>query len=294
MRQAADVFHRPVLVDEVISFLAPRSGTIVDTCVGGAGHARAILQIPGFSGRLLGIDADPEAIASAREQLAGLANFELVYGNYANMAAIVLERNLAPVSGILMDLGVSYHQLTCAARGLSFDREGPLDMRFDQTARRPTALELIRRSSPEQLTGWLREYGQEPASARIGRRLRAARHEIRTTKDLSDIVRRSVRPDRARGTLARVFQALRIVVNSELDNVRAGLAAAVGLLVPGGRLVVISYHSLEDRLAKVALRDAERAGRMMILTRKPVRPSADETSENPQSRSARLRAGEKL
>ncbi len=294
MNQAADVFHRPVLVDEVLEFLAPRGGTIVDACVGGAGHARAILEILGGKGRLLGIDTDPEAVASARRQLAGVHNAELVHANYAEMATIVLERGLAPVTGVLMDLGVSYHQLANGRRGLSFDREGPLDMRFDQTASIPTALALLRRASPAQLAGWLRDYGQEPAAARIGRRVAAARHDIRTTRELAELVRRCVPRQRARGTLARVFQALRIVVNHELDNVRVGLQAALDVLAPGGRLVVLSYHSLEDREAKRALRTAAQENRVMVLTPKPVLPTDAEVAANPQSRSARLRSGERL
>jgi 16S rRNA (cytosine1402-N4)-methyltransferase len=292
--QAAKVFHRAVLVDEVLEFLAPAEGTIIDACVGGGGHAREIARILGGKGRLLGIDVDPEAIASAQGQLVNQKNVELVLANYADMAAIVNSGNYGPVTGVLMDLGVSYHQLTRGERGFSFDRDGPLDMRFDQSASLPPALTLLRRASVPQQVQWLREFGQEPAAARIARRIDVHRHELRTTGDLAGLVRGSVRPEHRRNTLARVFQAIRIAVNHELENVRAGLQAALAVLEPGGRLVVISYHSLEDREAKLALREGAKAGRVRVLTPKPVRPGAAEVSANPQSRSARLRAGEKL
>ncbi len=287
------MFHQPVLVNEVLEYLAPRAGTIVDACVGGAGHARQILAVLG-SGRLLGLDLDPEALAEARRQLDSYENVELVQANYADMVAIVKRLNLEPVRGVLFDFGVSYHQLRTASRGFSFELDGPLDMRFDQSASLPPALALVRRASPKEIAAWLEEYGQERFAKRIARRISAFRGRLHTTRDLADCVRASVPGKMWRKSLARVFQAVRVRVNNELENVRNGLAAALNLLEPGGRLVAISYHSLEDREVKTALREAERDGRARILTPKPVRPSESEVRANPQSRSARLRAAERL
>lgn len=288
----AEVFHRPVLVDEVLEYLAPHAGTIVDACVGGAGHARAILENL-RSGRLLGIDADPEALAEARRQLANQDNVELVQANYADMATIVEQLGLEPVRGVLFDFGVSYHQLRTAGRGFSFELDGPLDMRFDQSASLPPALTLLRRAGQAEVTAWLRDFGQEPFATRIARRISKRRGEFETTRDLAGLVRGCVPPKMRRKSLARVFQALRIAVNRELESVRQGLRAALALLEPGGRLVAISYHSLEDREVKVALREAQRAGIVKVLTAKPVRPGEAEVQANPQARSARLRAAEK-
>ncbi len=288
----AMVFHRPVMVDEVLEYLQPKSGTIVDACVGGGGHARAILDFPG-SCRLLGIDVDPEAIASARRQLANLDNVELVHSSYVDMAEIVRSRGLEPVLGVLMDFGVSLHQLTSPDRGFGHDVSGKLDMRFDRSASEPPALELVRRASKREVLRWLREYGQEPFATRIARRISERKDRLKTTEDLAALVRSSVPGHKARRALARVFQALRIAVNHELDNVARGLDAAIGLLAPGGRLVALSYHSLEDRLVKLHLRAGKRAGILDVLTPKPVRPCLAEVEQNPAARSARLRAAEK-
>jgi len=288
------VFHRPVMVNEVLAYLVPGTGTVVDATVGGGGHARAILENLG-QGRLLGIDVDPEAIASVRRQLANYDNVEIVRANYADMESIIQSRQAMPVTGVLLDLGVSLHQLVTPERGFGFDVEGPLDMRFSGSAAvEPPALDLIRRATRRQVLGWLREFGQEPLANRLARRIFERRQSLRTTADLARLVRSSVPPYRARKTLARVFQAVRIATNRELEQVAAGLRAAFRVLAPGGRLVVISYHSLEDRLVKVAMRDAAKRGRARVLTPKPVRPGADEVRANGAARSARLRAAEVL
>ena len=193
-----------------------------------------------------------------------------------------------------MDLGVSLHQLRSPHRGFGYNVEGPLDMRLDPSASLPPALTLLRRASVPRLRQWLRDFGQEPFANRIARRINEHKHEIKTTKDLADVVRRCVPARRARKTLARVFQAFRIITNCELENVQKGIQVALDVLVPGGRLVVIAYHSLEDRLAKQALREGRSQGKVKVLTPKPVRPGIAEVLENPQARSARLRAGEVL
>jgi len=314
-------YHEPVMVDEVLEYLQPRSGTVIDATVGGGGHARAILEAlaasatekidgdselarrpehcgthgdagPRKRGRLLGLDADPEALASARRQLGKHDNMELIHANYVDVAALVRRFGLEPVTGVLFDLGVSLHQLASPSRGFSHDCEGPVDMRFDQTATRPTALSLLKRASEKELRDWFRDFGQEPMSGRVARVVHERRHHMRTTADLADAVRRAVPVRFARKALARVFQALRIVTNRELENVKRGLDAAVEVLAPGGRIVVLAYHSLEDRIVKDVFRAGRAAGRLRVLTPKPLRPTVEEVLRNPRARSARLRAAE--
>jgi 16S rRNA (cytosine1402-N4)-methyltransferase len=310
------------MLREVLEYLRPVSGVIVDACLGGGGHARPILEalaagreghqtgaasagshepaLRGGDGRgqrrwpagLLGIDCDAEAVASAQEQLGKYENMELVQANYADLPALVRGRGLGPVTGVLFDFGASLHQLTSGHRGFAIDADGPIDMRFDQAAPVPGALDLIRRSSETTLRDWFRAFGQEPMSGRIARVVHARRHELATTGDLARAVRSAVPARFARKALARVFQALRIVTNHEIENIRRGLAGALAVLVPGGRLVALSYHSLEDREVKQALRAGRVGGKLSVLTPKPVRPGAEEVAANPSSRSARLRAAE--
>lgn len=317
------MYHQPVLSREVLQYLRPVSGVIVDACLGGGGHARGILEAlaaspegtdsgtrraghdepavnagdqPVGSDRwsrgLLGIDCDTEAIASARGQLSSFRNVELVHANYADLPALVRELGLGPVTGVLFDFGASRFQLTSGPRGFAIDADGPIDMRFDQTAEVPTALDLIRRSSELTLRDWFRAFGQEPMSGRVARVIHERRRELRTTGDLARAVRDAVPARFARKALARVFQALRIVTNHEIENIRRGLAGALEVLVPSGRLVALSYHSLEDKEVKQFLRVGRAAGRLSVLTPKPIRPRAEEVAENPSSRSARLRAAE--
>lgn len=290
-------YHEPVMVDEVLKYLEPRSGTVIDATVGGGGHARAILAAQAEAGsrlRLLGLDRDSEAIASAQRLLSSFDNAELIQADYSNMTAIVERLALRPVTGVIMDLGVSLHQLETPHRGFGFGVSGPLDMRFDQSDACPTAADLLRRTPMNELRDLLRRYGQEPMSGRVARVIVERRARIRTTRDLADSVRAAV-PSRFAGkALARVFQALRIAVNNELESVRLGLRAALSLLAVRGRLVVLSYHSLEDRIAKECLRGAREAGFLRILTPKPERPGAEEVARNPRARSARLRAAEKV
>jgi 16S rRNA (cytosine1402-N4)-methyltransferase len=315
------MYHQPVLLREVLEYLRPVRGIIIDACLGGGGHARPILEAlvasnqrehsrdasagphrtahdDGGKGRgrwpfgLLGIDRDPEALASAQRQLIGFDNVEIVHANYADLPALVRELDLGPVTGVLFDFGASLFQLTSGPRGFAIDADGPIDMRFDQTAETPTALDWIRRSSEQALRDWLRAYGQEPMSGRIARVIHARRRELETTGDLVRAVKSAVPVRFARKALARVFQALRIVTNHEIENVRRGLAGALEVLAPTGRLVVLSYHSLEDKEAKQFMRAGRIAGRLHVLTSKPARPSLEEVAQNPRSRSARLRAAE--
>lgn len=313
-------FHDPVMVNEVLGYLQPRSGTIVDATVGGGGHARAILSVlaggefgtapaeqsvagsPADRGTaggrrwpcgLLGFDRDPEAIASAAARLGDFENVELVHASYLELPALVRRGRFAPVTGVLFDLGVSLHQLVSPERGFSFDSSGPIDMRFDLTSDEPTALALIRRASERELRSWLREFGEEPMSGRVARCIWERRGELRTTGELAQVVRRAVPARFGRKALARVFQALRVITNHELEAVAAGLDAALSVLSPGGRMVVLAYHSLEDRIVKQFFRTGRIAGGLRVLTGRPVRPAEEEVRANPRARSARLRAAEK-
>ncbi len=313
------MYHQPVMLREVLDYLRPVRGIIVDACLGGGGHARAILEAlvagneedgsgvaaglrEGLAGRgidrgrwpfgLLGIDCDPEAVASGKRHLRDFNNVEIVQANYAELPALAHGLGVGPVTGVLFDFGASLHQLTNGRRGFAIDADGPIDMRFDQTAKAPAALEIIRRSSEVTLREWFRTFGQEPMSGRVARVIHSRRQELQTTGDLVQAVRSAVPARLARKVLARVFQALRIVTNHEIENIRRGLAGALAVLVPGGRLVALSYHSLEDREVKQVLRAGRIAGRLSVLTPKPIRPSAAEVAANPRARSARLRAAE--
>ncbi|MBN2537420.1 16S rRNA (cytosine(1402)-N(4))-methyltransferase RsmH [candidate division WOR-3 bacterium] len=287
-------FHEPVLVEAVLDLLRPGAGTLVDCTLGAGGHARALAG-RAAGARLLGIDADPAAVAEAGRRLSDLIDKREVFvrhDDYVRLVAIVDELELKPVMGVLLDLGASWHQLRTPGRGFGFAAEGPLDMRFDP-GKGPTAGELIARAPVGEIERWLREYGEEPFARRIARRIDENRPALGTTADLAMLVRRSVPRARQRRTLARVFQALRIRVNDELAKVRAGIEAAIEVLAPGGRLVVISYHSLEDRIVKTRFRAGAQAGELVVLTRRPVRPGAAEAARNPAARSAKLRAAEK-
>ncbi len=307
---------------EVLEYLKPVSGIIIDACLGGGGHARSILEVLAASnagepnrtasagrerptaqsddgqGRgnrsfgLLGIDCDPEALASAKRQLSDFNNVEIVHATYAELPALVRELGLEPVTGVLFDFGASLSQLTSGHRGFAIDAEGPIDMRFDQTADTPTALELIRRSSERVLRDWFRAFGEEPMSGRVARVIHERRQELETTGDLVRAVGDAVPARFARKAMTRIFQALRIVTNHEIENIRRGLAGALEVLVPGGRLVALSYHSLEDREVKQFMRAGRVSGKLRLLTPKPVMPSAAEVARNPRARSARLRAAE--
>jgi 16S rRNA (cytosine1402-N4)-methyltransferase len=300
--------HQPVLVREVVELLAPeRGGFFVDATVGAGGHARALVEAgPGI--RLLGLDRDPEALALARERLAEFGDrVELVEANFGDLES-VLEGRPAP-DGILADLGVSSMQLEQASRGFSFRRDGPLDMRMSRSGR--SAAEVVATASVEELSRIFFEYGEERMANKIARAIleERSREPITTTRQLSRIVAR-VKGDREKiDPATRVFQALRIEVNEELQALSRFLAAAVEKLNAEGRIAVIAYHSLEDRMVKETFRresgaclcppklpicvcGARRA--VTLLTRRPVRPSEAEVRRNPRSRSARLRAAEKV
>ena len=286
--------HISVLGREAVEWLAPRAGGIyVDATFGAGGYSRAILDVPGT--RLIGIDRDRTAIAGGFDLVdRSEGRLVLVQDRFSHLADVCAAQGVDAVDGVVMDVGVSSMQLDRAERGFSFRFDGPLDMRMGQEG--PTAADVVAKASETELANIIYIYGEERNSRRIARAVVAARNEapIATTRALADLVSRVVRakPNEIHPA-TRTFQALRIYVNAELEEIDALLSAAPGLLKPGGRLVVISFHSLEDRRAKDALREGARQGIYEVLTRKPVTAEAEETDRNPRARSAKLRAAEK-
>ncbi len=302
--------HVPVLLNEVIAGLQPqRGGYFVDCTVGLGGHAAAILEKISTSGRFLGIDADPEAIKLSQDKLGDYGKaVALVNDNFINLEAICKRYHFHPVDGILFDLGVSSLQLDTAERGFSFQLDAPLNMRFDP-GQELTASDIVNSFSEQELAKLIEKYGEERHSRRIARYI-VQNRPIATTVELARLVVQASGGKRARiHPATRTFMALRIAVNSELQNLELALRQTVNLLRPGGRLTVISYHSLEDRIAKQFMRDAAssclcppktlmcRCGHeptLKLISRKVIKPTSLETESNPRSRSAKLRVAERL
>lgn len=306
----------PVLRDEAIAALEPRAGgRYIDGTFGGGGHTRGLLDASAPDGIVLALDADPAAIARAealRAELVSTARLVPVQSNFANLAEVAHLHGLAPVDGVLLDLGLSSFQLETAARGFAFRLDGPLDMRFDPTRGVP-ASELVNALPETELADLIWRYGEEPGSRRIARAVVRERKDvpIESTAQLASIVERALGGRRGRDThpATRTFQALRIATNDELRALDSALEGAVEILAPGGRLVVIAFHSLEDRQVK---RFIERESatcvcppelpicvcnhqpRLRRVTRRPIRPGADEAAANPRARSAVLRVAERL
>ncbi|MFY9554523.1 MAG: 16S rRNA (cytosine(1402)-N(4))-methyltransferase RsmH [Blastocatellia bacterium] len=320
--------HDPVLLNEVIDWLRPGAGgTFVDCTVGLGGHAHAILAASAYTS-VIGLDRDLDALALARERLAIFEDrVQLVHANFENIAAVLDQTGIKEVRGVLADLGISSMQLERSARGFSFASEAPLDMRMDQTSG-PTAAELLGELTERELADLIFEYGEERGARKIARRIVHSREReaIATTTQLADIVVRALKvPGRWRiHPATRTFQALRIAVNEELRSLKRFIPVAISSLERGGRLAVISFHSLEDRIVKrTFLRESGRCiceaqqmrrgkrlkgaavdqivcescgagNRVRVLTRRPVRPAAEEIERNPRSRSSLLRVCEKL
>ncbi len=306
--------HQPVLYEETLQVLAPRpGGRYIDCTVNGGGHAAGLLERSAPDGQLLGLDADPTVLAVARERLAGFGErVRLVHANFRDLAACARREGFEAVDGILFDLGLSSYALEASGRGFSFQRDETLDMRFDPTQGQ-TAAELLARSSEAELRTILAHYGEEPAAARLARAIVRARQRqpLRTTGDLVAVVKQVLGAGRGRiHPATRTFQALRIAVNDELRSLQLALAQAVELLAPGGRLAVIAFHSLEDRIVKWFFRTEShgacrcppgfpvcvcgRKPRLAVLTRKPIVPTPAEVARNPRARSAKLRAALRL
>ncbi len=284
--------HRPVLLDEVLAQMAPRDGAVlVDGTVGAGGHAAALARMIGPTGRLIGLDRDSEMLALAAEATRGLP-VTLVKAPYSDLGEVLDDLEIEAVDGILLDLGLSSDQLAWTHRGFSFAADGPLDMRFDPESG-ASAADLVNDLDADELADILYQYGEERHSRRIARRIVEARRvePIRTTARLAEIIRKGI-PGKwgAIDPATRSFQALRIRVNRELDHLDHALEAFPEDLRPGGRMVVISFHSLEDRRVKHSFRNDPR---LEVLTRKPLTASDDEARLNPRSRSAKLRAVER-
>jgi 16S rRNA (cytosine1402-N4)-methyltransferase len=286
--------HQPVMVTEVLEALAIRpDGIYLDGTVGGGGHAAEIAARL-ETGRLIGLDCDPSALEVARARLEQFGErVTLVHANFAQLDRVLDELGIAHVNGILLDLGVSLTQLDTPQRGLSFRLEGPLDMRLDPT-QELTAADLVNTLDERQLTKIFRDYGEERWAARIAKNIVRERrqHPIETTTELVRVIEQSI-PAAVRRTsrihpATRVFQALRIAVNDELDNLQRALTVGFERLAPGGRFVVISFHSLEDRIVKRFFRERLKAGQAEQI-RGPIRPSSEECAQNPRARSAKLR-----
>jgi len=304
--------HEPVLLREVLAALACRPGGFwVDGTVGGGGHAEAILRASAPDGRLLGCDRDAEAVEAARLRLGSFgARAVLRHADYRGIPALLDAVEAPPVSGILLDLGISSLQLDDPARGFSFREDGPLDMRIDRS-RTGTAADLVNTLPEEGLAAILKEFGEEPGARRIARAIARARERgpIRMTRELAGIVAAASRGAGRIHPATRTFQALRIATNRELEGLDGLLAGAIARLGPGGRIAVISFHSLEDRVVKRTLRGLTRRcicprdlpvcacgrpGVVRLITPRAVRPAPEEIRDNPRSRSARLRAAARL
>jgi 16S rRNA (cytosine1402-N4)-methyltransferase len=303
--------HVPVLLKEAIDFLAVRrGGTYIDATVGLGGHSFEIAKRLGAPGHLIGLDKDPAALEIAQRKLV-VGRSSLVVGEQPDWPTVtLLHRSFAEVAegqrpatidGLLADLGVSSLQLDTAARGFSFQADGPLDMRMDPRSER-TAEQVVNHLDERQLADVIYEFGEERRSRRIARAICRSR-PIRTTAQLADVISAAARPmnrgqdkyDRKIHPATRTFQALRIFVNRELDDLRALLEAAPRILKPGGRVVVISFHSLEDRMVKDVFREGAMKDKYYrILTKKPVTASEEESDRNPRARSAKLRAAERV
>ncbi len=277
------IAHRPVLLKETLAALEPGPGKrIVDATFGGGGHTEALLAA---GAQVIALDKDPEALARGRERFAGEPRLTLVEADFRDLERVLADLGVPQVDGILADLGVSSYHLDDPERGFSYRFEGPLDMRLGRQG--ATAAEVVNTLSEEELREILYRYGEEPRARRIARAIVAAR-PLRTTTELAEVVRKAVGYRRAGHPARKTFQALRIYVNDELGALRALLRASERVLAPGGRLAVISFHSLEDREVKRFLKESPV---LAPLTKKPVVPGPEEVAENPRARSAKLRLG---
>ncbi|MCX7983790.1 MAG: 16S rRNA (cytosine(1402)-N(4))-methyltransferase RsmH [Bacteroidetes bacterium] len=305
-------FHTPVLLQEVLHYLlSVQDGIFVDGTVGGGGHARAILERLSPRGRLIALDIDNDALIHASRTVESYKDrVTLIHSNFKMLRQVLSDCNVSTINGLLLDLGVSSYQLDTPTKGFSFQTRGMLDMRMNQEGAL-TAYDVVNRYSEEALATLLWEYGEERQSRKIARAIVAYRKHkaIETTDELVSIIRSNVSKQYLIKTLARVFQAIRIEVNHELDNLRQVLHDGIDLLAKGGRIVVLSYHSLEDRIVKETFKLASgfTAGsnlwiqepvpvrpQVRVLTKKPIVPSKEEIQRNPRARSAKMRVAEKV
>ena len=285
--------HQPVLVEEVIKYLiTKKDGTYIDCTTGEGGHSEEILKALEERGRVIGIDCDAAVLQVANKRLEQYKNWLPINENFINIKKVINSLNIKIIDGLLFDLGFSSFQMENPERGFSFNYEGPLDMRMSRKGDSPQAWDLVNKSSFEELRRIIGEYGEDFNASRIARAIVRSREErvIDTTSELARIIERVVFRRGRIHPATRTFQALRIVVNNELENLRKGLEEAIEMLSLGGRICVISFHSLEDRIVKYAFRNSPV---LEVLTKKPIRSSGDEVKINPRSRSAKLRVAEK-
>lgn len=295
--------HIPVLTNQVIAFLDPQPGKVfIDCTLGTGGHTKAILEKLVGQGAVYGIDSDNRNLDLARKRLTNYSNVHFIRDNFENLESLggeILKKETR-IDGILFDLGLSSLHVEEAERGFSFQREGPLDMRFD-SRQEITASEIVNTYPLEKLIHIFQTYGEEKFSYRIARKIVESRKLKRftTTSELTDAIKHIFSKGRKnfyfkRNPATRIFQALRIAANREIEVLHKGLEGAIKVLSKGGRIVVISYHSLEDRIVKNFFRDSKKAEILKIFTKKPIQPEGEEVQANPRSRSAKLRAAEKL
>jgi len=288
--------HQPVLLEKVIQFLDPQPGeNFVDCTIGTGGHARAILENIKPDGKVLGIDVDFKSL----ERIEPQERLTLVHGNFKDLKKIVKENNFSNIKGILFDLGLSSWQIEESGRGFTFKKDEPLIMILN-SRQEVNAQEIINTWPEESLINIFEKYGEEKYSRRIVKEIVSQRRitPIKTTFQLKEIIKKAIplsnsRRGKVDRVLARIFQALRIVINDDLENLRQGLSQAIKIIIPKGNIVVISFHSLEDRIVKNFFRRKEQKGELKILTKKPVIADEIEISMNPRARSAKLRAAMK-
>ncbi len=296
------IIHTPVMIQEVLEYLNLKPGkVIVDATLGMGGHSSRIAERLADTGILVGIDRDQESLAAARELLGEKAGkIKFAYGNFSDLDVLLRSLNIESIDGIVFDLGVSSFQLSDAGRGFSFQSDGPLDMRMDKNSY-ICAYDLVNNLNEEEISHLLKAFGQERWHNRIARILvqERLRHPITTTGELSRIVLSAI-PSRFKRfhyrihPATRTFQAVRIAVNRELESLETAINKAIGLLNPGGRICVISFHSLEDRVVKFTFRKFASEGAIKIITAKPLTPKESEVKDNPRSRSAKFRVAEKI
>ncbi len=286
--------HVPVMSTETIKYLNPKSdGIYIDGTIGAGGHANQILSMLSPKGKLIGIDRDEEALKICEKRFSSFKNLvSLHHTSYDNIKKILDELGIQKVDGMLLDLGLSSLQLNSESRGFSFKKNGRIDMRFDKN-QDTTAADLIKSLSESELADIIFQFGEERRSRRISKAIKQS-PKLLTTNDIIEAIRQSTPPHHRNKTLARVFQAIRIAVNDEIDKLIQFLKVFINYLNIGGRLVIISYHSLEDRLVKKTFRNLKEEKKVILLTKKPLTPLKSEINENNKSRSAKLRALESM
>lgn len=294
------ILHIPVLAKDVLTYLRLKKGmVIIDCTIGIGGHAKDVLKRIGNSGLLIGIDRDKEALEEAESQLNKISDrFKLFYSNYRDVDLILKEARIRKIDGAIFDLGASSFQMDKRERGFSIRLDGPLDMRMDRNAE-IKASDIVNGCTKQELATIFRRYGEEHFASRIAEEIvrERRRQRIENTKRLADIVREAL-PYRYRfrriHPATKVFMALRIVVNNEIENLEIGLTKITPFLKKGARICVISFHSIEDRIVKHKFREFAKSHELRIITKKPIRPKTEEIKENPRSRSAKLRVAEKV